>query len=170
MADPGTLDGDRLMVATANRCVLPESSSVRLAMDQPMNKAIAALAVTVGALVLRWHRLRGCADPAATTAYKLSGSLPVVGTSTGVFAAIGKPVVVVTPLPPRKAAALELTSTPSVSGAAPIEATRVAVVPTLVCELKYPAIYFSPRWCQEGDRAGTRRSIGSSSRPRSYLS
>jgi len=52
MVDPGTLDGDRLIVATANRCVLPESSSARLAMDQPMNKAIAALAVTVGALVL----------------------------------------------------------------------------------------------------------------------
>jgi hypothetical protein len=48
----------------------------------------------------------------ATTAYKLNGSLPVVGTNTGVFAAIGNPVVVVTPLGPIKAAALEETSTP----------------------------------------------------------
>jgi hypothetical protein len=51
----------------------------------------------------------------ATTAYKLNGSLPVVGTSTGTFAANGKPVVVVTPDPPTNAAALKLTSTPSVS-------------------------------------------------------
>jgi hypothetical protein len=55
----------------------------------------------------------------ATTAYKSNGSLPVVGTNTGVFAATGKPVVVVTPGPPMKAAALELTSTPSQSGALP---------------------------------------------------
>jgi hypothetical protein len=69
----------------------------------------------------------------ATTAYKLNGSLPVVGTNTGVFAAIGKPVVVVTPAGPMNAAALEVTNTPSLSGALPTEATRVAVVPTLVC-------------------------------------
>jgi hypothetical protein len=67
----------------------------------------------------------------------------MVGTSTAVFAAIGNPVVVVTPDPPIKAAALELTNTPSESGALPIEATRVAVVPTVVCWLKYPDIYFS---------------------------
>jgi len=36
-----------------------------------------------------------------TTAYKLSGSAPVVGTSSGVLAAIGNPVEVVTPEPPR---------------------------------------------------------------------
>lgn len=70
-----------------------------------------------------------------TTAYKVSGSLPVVGTNTGVFAAIGNPVVVVTPGPPINAAALELTSTPSTSGALLIVATRVAVVPTDVCAL-----------------------------------
>ena len=53
----------------------------------------------------------------ATTAYKLNGSLPVVGTNTGVFAAIGKPVVVVTPAPPMKAAALALgTSTATEHG------------------------------------------------------
>jgi hypothetical protein len=40
------------------------------------------------------------------------------------------------------AAALELTSTPSVSGALPIVATRVAVVPTLVCADFYPDITF----------------------------
>ena len=46
------------------------------------------------------------AVPEVTTAYKLSGSLPVVGTNTGVLAATGKPVVVVTPAGPTKAAAL----------------------------------------------------------------
>jgi hypothetical protein len=34
----------------------------------------------------------------ATTAYKLNGSLPVVGTSTTVFAAIGRPVAPVDPM------------------------------------------------------------------------
>jgi hypothetical protein len=43
----------------------------------------------------------------ATTAYKLNGSLPVVGTRTGVVAGIGNPVVVVTPDGPIKHAALE---------------------------------------------------------------
>lgn len=78
-----------------------------------------------------------------TTAYKLSGSLPVVGSNTGEFAAIGNPVVVVTPAPPRNAAALELTNRPSESGALPTVATSVAVVPTVVCALLYPAISYS---------------------------
>jgi hypothetical protein len=84
------------------------------------------------------------AVPEDTTAYKLSGSLPVVGTETTALAAIGKPVVVVTPASPMNAAALEDTNTPSVSGALPIVATRVAVVPTLVWALLYPDIYFVP--------------------------
>ena len=66
-----------------------------------------------------------------------------MGTNTGVFAAIGNPVVVVTPGPPINAAALELTNTPSVSGALPIVATRVAVVPTLVCADLNPDIMHS---------------------------
>jgi Phage integrase family len=45
--------------------------------------------------------------PDDTTAYKLNGSLPVVGTNTAVLAAIGKPVVVVTPAGPMNAAALD---------------------------------------------------------------
>jgi hypothetical protein len=70
----------------------------------------------------------------ATTAYNDSGSLPVVGTVTGVLAAIGNPVVVVTPAPPMNAAALDDTRTPSESGALPIVATRVAVGrPILAC-------------------------------------
>jgi hypothetical protein len=64
----------------------------------------------------------------ATTAYKLNGSLPVVGTNTGVFAAIGNPVVVVTPAPPMNAAALEETNTPSVSGALPIVGSWVVEI------------------------------------------
>jgi hypothetical protein len=80
------------------------------------------------------------AVPVDTTAYKLNGSLPVVGTRTAVVAGIGNPVVVVTPAPPMNAAALELTNTPSTSGALPIVATRVAVVPTDVCALLYPDI------------------------------
>jgi hypothetical protein len=46
-----------------------------------------------------------------------------MGTSTGVFAAIGKPVAVVIPDSPTNAAALEETSTPLLSGTLPIEAT-----------------------------------------------
>jgi hypothetical protein len=75
------------------------------------------------------------AVPDATTAYKVNDSAPVVGTRTGAFAVSGNPVVVVTPAGPMNAAALELTRTPSLSGTLPIVATRVAVVPTLVCEL-----------------------------------
>jgi hypothetical protein len=65
--------------------------------------------------------------PLLTTAYNVSGSLPVVGTRTGVFAAIGNPVVVVTPEPPPYAVALEVMRTPF-SGTAPVEHTSVAVV------------------------------------------
>lgn len=75
------------------------------------------------------------AVPVETTAYKLNGSLPVVGTVTGVVAAIGNPVVVVTPAGPIKAAADEDTNTPSTSGALLIVATNVAEVPTDVCAL-----------------------------------
>jgi hypothetical protein len=67
--------------------------------------------------------------PVDTTAYKLNGSLPVVGTSTAVFAAIGNPVEVVTPEPPTNEAALELISTPSLSGAGPLVNIAVAAVP-----------------------------------------
>jgi hypothetical protein len=56
-----------------------------------------------------------------------------VGTKIAVFAAIGSPVVVVTPAPPINAAADEETNNPSLSGAEPTNATNVAVVPTLVC-------------------------------------
>jgi len=64
--------------------------------------------------------------PLDTTAYNHSDSLPVVGTRTEVFAAIGNPVVVVTPDPPMYAAALEDTGRPSESGAEPTDATKVA--------------------------------------------
>jgi hypothetical protein len=67
--------------------------------------------------------------PVDTTAYKLNGSLPVVGTSTAVFAAIGNPVEVITPEPQTNEAALELISTPSLSGAGPLVNIAVAVVP-----------------------------------------
>ena len=52
-----------------------------------------------------------------------------------VVAAIGNPVVVVTPAGPIKAAADEDTNTPSTSGALLIVATNVAEVPTDVCAL-----------------------------------
>lgn len=53
----------------------------------------------------------------------------MVGISTGVLAATGNPVEVVTPDGPTKAAALELISTPSSSGAGPLVNIAVAVVP-----------------------------------------
>jgi hypothetical protein len=59
----------------------------------------------------------------------LSVSAPVVGISTGVDAGIGIPVVTVTPAGPTKAAALELISTLSLSGAGPLVNIAVAVVP-----------------------------------------
>jgi hypothetical protein len=55
---------------------------------------------------------------------------PVVGTSAGVFAATGKPVLVVTPDGPMNAAAELLTSKPPFSGTSLGVATNVAVVAT----------------------------------------
>jgi hypothetical protein len=58
------------------------------------------------------------AVPDVTTAYNDSGSEPVVGTRTGVLAAIGRPVVVVTPAQPMNAAADDDTNRPSLIGGA----------------------------------------------------